>query len=210
MRVSILAIAYTQCLTLLVGLVPTSLAASSPKLENKLASICTKYEGKPIFDSDGRTSFATCKWIREMSATQTGSPFSAYQKVLASTEYVSDVKASPGFPKDLTCDSPSKTADGQELQCWVNLGIRVPVQFVADRSGVLEGVKMSLRYREVRRLAAESAVSRGRISKYYDAFVDATTEVHVATWDAAKLPSDTLQFDGDNLSIYVASQRVRR
>ena len=81
---------------------------------------------------------------------------------------------------------------------------------VADKNGVLKGVKMSLRYREIRRIAAERAVRRGSISKYYDTFVDATTEVHVATWDATKLPGDTLQFDGDNLNIYVASQRVRR
>jgi len=128
------------------------------------------------------------------------------RRILTNAKTLSGLRVSRDVPTDMSCgDKPEhKVGEERMVECSAQLiGHDAALRFYADSQGRLVRCETSTRYRDVVEAAMQRAVSRGSISRFYDAYVDLTADILVEKLRFTAGPRDKVEFKAGVLSLVV-------
>lgn len=144
--------------------------------------VCAKYEGQPAFvRKDGPVSI-DCPYVSRLASFDGESPIELYRRILGNARNLAGLRASREIPTDVSCGQFVERHVGAEriVECTAELpGEVTTLRFFADARGELTRFETAATYSKIYRAAMERAISRGSISRYYEAYIDVMTELFV-------------------------------
>jgi hypothetical protein len=170
--------------------------------------ICKKYEGQPAFDVDGGTTRINCPWVVKLSVLDNQTLIERFRRVLDEAPKLTDLRA-VNLPPGVDCGRFEErvTADLRTINCRADLGETVPHLFVADSSGRILRMEISVNYKNIYRAALSKAIARGSISKFYEPYVDLQTDLMVEKLRFIASSLDTVSVDGEQLSVVLSVRK---
>jgi hypothetical protein len=193
-------------LPVLLALPPVFEAAPDAKarFDAEIEGICAKYAGQPMFDKDGHTVELTCDWIRKKGADPSaGGSLQVFRRAFRGAPRLEDLRAEH-VPSDLDCGrfAPVPAESGAEIRCRNDIdGLVSTVVYAADREGRLARIVVTSPFRALSLHGNERAVARGRISRAYEPWADASAETLVARTRLDAAPGDSVAYDGATLVV---------
>jgi hypothetical protein len=169
--------------------------------------ICKRYEGLPAFDAAGETVRITCPWVETMSILDTPTPIEIYRLVLDQAPQLSDLRSAK-LPRDTDCGRFEEiaVADLRKVVCHADLGEIVSYVFIADSHGKILRMESSVNYKNIYRIALRKAIARGKLTKFYEPYLDLNTDVMVAKMRSTATSLDIIDVDEGTISFVLAAK----
>jgi hypothetical protein len=170
--------------------------------------LCQAYEGKPAFDSKGETTQIDCDWIRRLSIINQPTLVESYREILDKADTLADLRNAK-FPPDIDCGrfEIQTVGDNRAVVCQADPGDNVPYVFLADSGDRILRMETVLDYKSIYRDAMRRSVVRGKISKFYEAYVDLNTDLIIAKLRYTASPLDSVTVENGRVSIVMSASR---
>ena len=172
-------------------------------------SLCAKYKGVPAFVRGGEVIRIDCAYVTTLARIDAPTLAENYRQIIGSAVTLDGLRTSSALPPDQTCGSFSEQRIGQErmIECHSLLGGQdVAFRFYADAAGQLTRVETSFNYYTIYRTTLGQAVTRGSISKFFDAYVELQTDLQIAKLRYTAAAHDRVVDRDGAISVVVSAQ----
>jgi hypothetical protein len=182
-------------------------APGAPLPPAVVKALCEKYEGKRAFVANGTLQKLNCVFITERAVVPKTSLIPEYRAILATARTLRGLRTAT-LPTDLACGTFEEraTGDTRTITCSTDLGDGMRFDFVARQDGTLTGVRVEFDYKSMYREGMEQSKKRGKISEFYEPWIELYTDLQIATLNLTRDANDTVEVDGDRITVFVAAR----
>ena len=170
--------------------------------------LCAKFDGKPAFDSKGQRTTIDCDLVQKVSIISRPTLIETYRQILDQAATLAELRSANVSP-DLDCGhfEVQDVTGNHVIVCRSDLGEMVPSVFVADSSDRILRLETVLDYRAIFREAMHRSVVRGRISAYFEPYIELNTDVMIAKLRFTASPLDSVTIENGKISIVMKASR---